>query len=727
MMRKIIIKAVNILTKVFIPTLFFIASFEVFAGGGGPPKPTTSAEKIRFTFTADSSPAKIMPIRRLEGVQIWPAKDETNITHYNVYWGDSERNKLGLALAPKLAHIAAKNDGKVLEYEFNSLKMEAGAIWMLVCTENDGKEYCGKDNNLEKIVDPLLAINRTLTDIKSLLSSNNESTCSGFDVMATCGNNTCDGIETADSCPSDCGPWGLASFNFQTLCDDVKNAYHPTSVSEIQQIINDAAANNQHVKVNGGAGANVTTGSASSVVCTDGVVIQMDKFDHNQPGLGMSLEVFEGKEVVNVAAGTRLSELGDWLYERGRGIGYAHLGWADPTVAGAIGTSAHGSSATSNNVISHRVISLDVIDPQGQLKTYSRGTTGENGTDLWKAMTTHLGYLGVITRARIEIEDAKNVHVKITFHEEKELFEENAGSVWDDIKDCDYGQYNWFPSQNRYLKTCGKTTTEASDPGANNKLLLPYVDLSQLNEQQTMQIFQLGGCQPNSGAHDKMAYMRVNGWHLTPPLVRDIDGEQRYTTNAIGPIHKMTSSHLIALSREMFQMDWEVAVPAKNIQAAMEYVRDFTNGINAKNRKIPVPLIGIFVRFSKSENESLMAYSGSGGPFEDGTHVAHIEMPIFVPVNLTDAEFAEYMGPYEEAQKILIEQFGARGHWGKNQHSMDTWLFELQKTAGSYDHDNRLQRFSNEVGQFDPNGMFANPFAKAMGISYPNFTYPSDW
>ena len=538
----------------------------------------------------------------------------------------------------------------------------------------------------------------------------------------------CNGIETASSCPADCSNWGLASFNYQTLCDDVQNVYHPTSVAEIQSIINNARDNGQHIKVIGGAGYNDTSGSASSVVCTDGIVISMDQFDHFSAGLGMSLEVYEGEEVVSVAAGTTMYELGEWLYERGRGIGWTHLGWADPSIAGAIGTSAHGSSPKHNNVLSHRVVSLDVVGPDGEMNTYSRGTTGITDPDLWKAMTTHLGYLGVITRARIIVEESKNAHVKITFHKQNELFSNNtSGGIFEDIKDCDYGQYNWFPSQNRYLRTCGKETSAAAEEGAHNRLLLPYINLSQLNEQQTMQTFQLGACQPQTGAHDKMAYMRINGWHITPPLVKTINGQSRYSSNAIGPIHRMTSSHLINLNREMFQMDWELAVPAQNIQGAMEYVKDFTNGLNAKSRNMAVPLVGIFVRFSKSENHTLMAYSGAGGPFVDGSFVAHIEMPIYVPVNLSQAQFSEYMAPYEEAQRVLIEQYGARGHWGKNQHSMDPWLFSLQKDQGSYDYNNRLQRFSQKVGEFDPNGMFANPFAKTIGISYPNFNYPAHW
>ena len=702
-------------------------AIDASAGGSGPPKPTSSAEKVRITFTADTDPAKVMPIRRLEGVEIWPASDETNITHYNVYWGDSERNKLGIALAPRLAHIPATYDGKVLTAEFNSLKMEAGAIWVLVCTENDGTEYCGKANNMEKVTDPLIDINNNLNSIKNLISAN-EGSCAGVDVMATCGDLVCNGVETASNCPSDCSSWGQASFNYQTLCDEVQNVYTPTSVAEIQQIINDARNNGQHVKITGGAGPKGTTGSASEVICTDGVIIDMGEFNENAPGLASVLETFEGQEVVNVAAGTSMHQLGEWLHARGRGVGFTHLGWRDVSVGGAIGTSAHGSSPRHNNVLSQRVVGLEVVTADGQLNSYSQGTTGVTDPDLWKALTTNLGYMGVVTRARIAVENSKNVHVKVTFHNEDELFANNPdGSVYNNIKDCDYGQYNWFPSQNRFLRTCGKITNTAWESGADNRLLMPYVDLSQLSEKQTMQIFQVGGCDVNSGAHEKMAYMRINGWHLTPPLVKNVGGSLRYTSDAVGPIHRMTSSHLINLSREMFQMDWEVAVPAQNLEAAMQYVKDFTNGQNAANRNIPVPLIGIFVRFSKSEDNALMAYTGAGGPFQDGSIVAHIEMPIFVPVGLSAAQFNNYMAPYEEAQRVLINQYGARGHWGKNQHSMDPWLFEEQVTAGSYDYDNRLQRFSAKVGQLDPNGLFANRFAKSIGISYPNFSYPANW
>ncbi|CAH0991918.1 hypothetical protein SIN8267_02033 [Sinobacterium norvegicum] len=707
-----------------------VFSVAAFAGGGGPPAPTVDAERVRITFTADTDPAKLMPIRLLEGIEIWPAADETNVTHYNVYWGDSEKNKLGIALAPKLAHIPATGDGQVIRYDFPpNLKMEAGAIWVLVCTENDGSEHCGKNGNMEKVTDDLIGTLNTLNAIKDLIKSNDEQSCSGLKVMETCGDLVCNGIETETSCPSDCSNYGLASFNYQTLCDEVQNVYHPTSIAELQSIIANASANGQRVKVNGGAGYKGTTGSASNIVCSDGIVISMDQIDDNNPNFSMALETFEGQEVVNIPAGTNLHEVGEWLYERGRSIGFTHLGWRHPSIAGAVGTSAHGSSPKHNGVVAHRVVAMDIINPAGELATYSAATTGVSNPDLWKAMKTHMGYFGVVTGVRVAVEDAQNIQVKVTFHKQSELFSNNkTGSVFNDIKDCDYGTYNWFPSINRYMKTCGRITDQPAEEGANNRLLFPYIDLSQLSAQQTMQIYQLGACQPESGAHQLMTQMRYNGWHLTPPLVKTINGKTRYTTDAIGPVHRMISSKLIDIvPREVFQMDWEVSVPAQNLQAAMEYLKDATNGANASGRELPVSLIGMFIRFSKSEDTTLMAYTGTGGPFEDGTTTAHIETPIFVPVNLSEAEFDNYMAPYEEIMDTLVSQYGARGHWGKNMHSMDPWLFELQKTVGSYDYDSRFQRFNEQVGQFDPNGMFANRAAKTLGIEYPNFSYPASW
>jgi FAD/FMN-containing dehydrogenase len=713
--------------------MLFLVSTVALAGGGGPPKPDAVPEKVRFMFTAPENPENIFAVVKAEAIEIWPPANENNITGYNIYWGDSECHKLGIELAPRLGHVDASYDGSVLRYDFpDNLKTEIGAIYMLVCSENDGKENCGGSFNCSKTnktkirqVD-LIGMGSDVNHVKNLVNAETEASCPGIGVMATCGDLICNGIETATSCPSDCSSYGEASFNYQTLCDEVQNVYHPGSVAEIQQIVNDAVANGQHIKVNGGAAKGGTTGSATDVICTDGVVISMDQINEKNANFAIALETFEGKEVVNVPAGTSMFDMAEWLHARGRSIGYGHLGWRYPTVAGHIGTSAHGSSPKHSNVVSQRVVSLDIVTPDGQFQTFSEGTTGVTNPDLWHAMTTHLGYFGVITGVRLAVEETKNLHVSVSYFKQSEIFQSPHGT-FGEIADCDYGQYNWFPGVNRIMKTCGKETTAAAEPGANNMLLYPHVDPSQISIAQTMQAYQLEACKPNSDAGETMERLRYNGWYVFPPHQKLVNGVVRHTTDLIGPQHRMISSPLIDAGREVFQMDWEVAVPAQNLEAAMQYVKDWTNGVNLKNRNMPVPLIGIFVRYSKSENKALMAYTGTGGPFQEGTQVVHIELPIFVPVNLSEAQFNEYMDPYEEVINTLITQYGARAHWAKNQHSGKLDVFDLQRNIGSYDYDNRLQRFSNAVGQIDPNGVFANKFAKHIGVEYPNFNYPASW
>lgn len=695
--------------------------------------PKNLAKKVRYTYTTPENPQDVLTRPKSEGIEIWPADNESDITHYRLYWGDAAGNKLGIDAAPLLARIPATKDGKILRWDFpETMATETGAIYVLICSENYGEEYCGPGTTttgrtLDKISksDPLRFLG-IINELRTGISNNNESSCPGLKVMETCGDNTCNGIETAANCPSDCSAYKTSSFNYQVLCDQVQTVYRPTSVAEIQQIVAAANAKGQHVKVIGGAGPNHTTGSASGLVCSDGVVISMENVNATNSNFTIALEQFEGQEVVNAPAGMNLHELGEWLYARGKGLGYAHLGWRYPSVAGAIGTSTHGSSPSHSNVLAHRVVAMDMITPDGQFRSFSEGTTGVSDPDLWKSLTTHLGFMGIITQVKLRVETAFNLQVRVTFHDESELLDAPNGT-FAEISQCDYGQYNWFPSLKKVMKTCGMATTAPADANANNALLWPYVDMSQFSVQETVQSYQLGACFPDANYIKLTEELRYNGWLLTPPLTKDVNGVKRFSSNVIGPAHRMMSSPLIDVGRKVFQMDWEVAVPAQNLEAAMQYVRSFTNGQNLKARQVGVPMIGIFVRYAKSENKTLMAYTGTGGPFQEGTHVVHIEMPIWVPVGMDDLHFKNYMSPYEEAMRTLVTQYGARGHWGKNMHSGDPWLFALERDVGSYGYDNRLQRFSDKVGQMDPNGMFANPMAKVLGIQYPNFTYPASW
>jgi|GEM_PF-865412 len=698
--------------------------------------PTVSAQKVRITYTSDIHTEQSVPVplnKWLESVEITPAADESHITHYNVYFGDILKNKLGLALAPVQARIPARRDGEVIRYEFPpGYAMDLGAVFVLVCTANVDKEFCAKENNLaqawEDIQEPVQYTNA----LADAVDAADDMSCPGLSVMKTCGNMICDGTESVSSCPSDCMDYTVTSFNRQVFCDEVQAVYHPTSIDEIQQIVADANRKNQRVKVIAAAAIGGTTGSATGIVCTDGVLIVTDKMDFTNLSFPIKLETFEGQEVVNVPAGTKMHDLGEWLYERDKQLGFVHLGWRDATIAGAIGTSSHGSSPKHTNVVANKVVAMDVINPEGELKTYSRNTTGVTNPDLWKAMLTHLGYMGIITSVRVEVEPAQNVHVKVTFHDEDELFNSPSKVVFDDIKDCDYGQYNWFPTLGEYVRWCGKVTDQPAEKGANNTLLTPYGANGGVSFQpevtEIMQSYQVGACFPDSDTTKTAGALRASSFRITPPLLKERDSKPYYTSDVIGPLHRVTSSHF-DVTYPVLQMDWEVAVPFEQMQPALKYVNDFAHGMNEKNREIPMPLIGIFVRFSKSEDKGLLSYTGAGGGFIEGSTVLHIEMPIYVPSNMGEEQFREYMDAYETVNHTLIKNFGGRAHWGKNQYYFDgkshPSIFELQRDLGVY--GDRLERFNKAIAEFDPKGMFANRYAKYLGIVHPELVKPAGW
>ena len=698
------------------------------------PAPDKIAKAVTLTKTATNIVSDLASWNiRVEDIDIKPASSEANITHYAVYWANSWGTKS--ILYPNAIVTLAKTGGP-LTWSFPANATAPWPIWgIVVCSRNYNQEYCGPVGNSNRASYPLMGdldyaeiINNTLPAMDDIVTGVlGGGNCPGANIVASCGNRTCDTNETAANCPSDCTNYAIASYNFQTICSATQLAltYHPTSIAQIQSIVTNAVATGKHVKAVSGAlplDHNVTiqnlVGTASDFVCTDGVTIGTDQITPANPNFPISIQTFEGKEVVNVPAGMRLIDLGKWLHDRGRGVGYAHMGWADVSIGGNISMSAHGSSPTNRNVLAHRVVGLDVVGPDGVLRSYSEGTTN---SDTFKALRTGLGYLGVIVNVKLEIEPDVNLHVKITYHNEDELFDGTPDSFFQSMADCDWGQFNWYPGRNAYVRACGKETTEALEAGAENTLLKPEIPAALNIPMQNM--MQAGACDLENGVMEFVETFRYLQLLLTPPMAKDVNGQHVPTGDAIGPQYLMQTSHLLDGQTGFFQLDWEVAVPYTHMQAAAEYVRNFLDGQNVKNRDINLPLVGVFTRFGISEDKTLMAYTGTGGDWIDGEPLVFMEMPIYIPVGFDQAKMADYLAPFIEYTTYLIQNYDARGHWAKNRE----WMFPLEQAEGNLNHDNRFTRFNAVINQIDPNGVFANAAGKRLGITYSNFTYPAGW
>lgn len=529
-------------------------------------------------------------------------------------------------------------------------------------------------------------------DLATLLTYNRslitQLTCPGLLESAGCGDGECDSLlEDEESCPADCVFHLAGAYNDLPICPSYMEVYEPTSIEEIQQLVREAVQQGKRIRVLG------ASHSASTLICGDGVALRMTQL--------ASLDKTEiADNVARVQPGVLMIDLGDYLYERNFSIGYTHLGFRGVTVAGVIGTSAHGSSPKHYSALSQRVVSLEMVMADGSIRNFEKADTDPN---TWRALTTHLGLFGVITRVGLQIEPAFNLDTQVVELSERELLD--ADSPLALVKDCDWGQLNWFPGQHKVLRWCGNKSSEQAVL-ADNVLLDPGVDpaLAPLAKL----AFHAGTCGAELNA--LLEEVRYSGLADAPPIiVTDGRGRQTHTDHAVGPAHRMMSADLIQLdANKYFQMDWEVAIPEQYMADAVRVARQVFDA-----HSVALPGVGVFMRFTKIEKGGWLSYHSAGKQFAEGQTAMFFEMPVAVPAGYSDAQLRDYLNIYEQLVSLYVRYYGARGHWGKN---LDA-IFDLQRSVGTY--AGRIEKINDVVAELDPYGVFSNDFAARIGVRWP--------
>ncbi len=513
--------------------------------------------------------------------------------------------------------------------------------------------------------------------------------CDGMSFAASCGDGTCNNGEQADTCPADCVDAKVVSYNLQTICDAVEAVHEPTSAAELQAIVRRARARGVPVRVIG------RRHSSNAQLCSEGVVISTERLDH-----ALYIERFEGVETVVTEPGIRYGDLTEWLHQRGRSLGFAVLGTRDPSIAGAIATASHGSSPKHTSVISALVESLEVVDAEGELREYRRSSTDP---ETWKTLTASLGLAGIVTRLRLRVEPTFNLDVQVTYHPDKSLGE-GAGPI-ELVRECDYGQLVWFPGRGRVVKMCGIKSELPAEVGATNRLLKP--DFKAWVAGPAERALHYGTCNQtfNCATLERVRYKQLL---REPPFYRkpaEGAGDRSYH-NVVGAGNRMMSSELTLAQQGILQHDFELAVPASRAAAAFAAAK-----AHFKDERVCLPLIGVFIRFSRVEEAAWIAHTGAAPPlFNEGEFVTFFEMPIYMPEGISAAARDEYMQKYRAIVETLIVEFGARPHWGKN----DDWVFNLQRPAEAYGP--RWEQYRRAVKRLDPDGVFANDWALQRGL-----------
>ncbi|MGB0838552.1 MAG: D-arabinono-1,4-lactone oxidase, partial [Chitinophagales bacterium] len=197
---------------------------------------------------------------------------------------------------------------------------------------------------------------------------------------------------------------------------------YPTNEAEIQALVFQALENKQKIRCIG------TGHSFTPVVKTNDILISLDKYQ----GL---VSVDKEKCQATVKAGTKLSLLGELLFEQGMGM--ENLGDIDvQSIAGTISTGTHGTGSRLGT-ISTQVIGLKWVNGKGEIVTCS--TTEQ--PELLKAAQVSLGMMGVFTEVTLQCVPA----YKLKLQNRKETLQEVLCSLKERNATHRNFEFFWFP------------------------------------------------------------------------------------------------------------------------------------------------------------------------------------------------------------------------------------------------------------------------------------------
>lgn len=519
--------------------------------------------------------------------------------------------------------------------------------------------------------------------------------CPLLKMSGHCGNHKCEWLlgEKADNCPADCSAALVQSWNAGVQCDDTQYLFAPTTTAEVENIIHDARNSGQKVR---GIGSRF---SNTDILCSRDVIVSTKALNKI-----LGIEVFEGQETLHVEAGATLDEAMSYLASRGKAL----VGFPTPiirpaTIGGALATSSHSSSALHPAIMTDIVASVELVNWLGQSLVYSpmQSTEAE-----WKAATANIGLLGIMTRLRLKIRDEMSLHMVSSIRPEEEIFA--AKDPIDLVQDCDYGQFWWNPVAKSFLHVCGRETSAAPNPTADNALNEILIGtLKNYAEGPGVLVsgaFELAGC--SNGFRCQMRNL-VTKNTLTDARIFTIEdgrGKRTFVNDVIGSSHRMITSAFDGFNaiRTRFL---EVVIPPKHRKTALRAVKEhFDSSPDCE-------LYSVYnIRFVPILGQSWVGNTADEGDFVKGDVAMFIEINGYYPKGIDAAHMPEFDRYNDQLVRLLMDRFGARPHWGKGEH----WYHQYGRELGV--HAAGITEFNKVLENADPFGMFSNEFTRDAGF-----------
>lgn len=235
--------------------------------------------------------------------------------------------------------------------------------------------------------------------------------------------------------------WGYdpnRNWSGQIICSPEK-IFYPSSVEEIQQIVQQARREGKMVKARG------AMHSWSDVACTTGYALDLRH-------LQKILSVNASKKQVTVETGISVNELSKQLALNN--LALPNLGAVDTqTLGGVIATATHGSGKTGT--MSDAIVSYQLIDGTGKLRTIMA-----DQSDLFGALRVAIGALGIIYAVTIQCVSLFGLKIERTIHPWQTL-KNKIFSLRDSHDYCmfqidPYGENALLIVSDKIKPTCGK-------------------------------------------------------------------------------------------------------------------------------------------------------------------------------------------------------------------------------------------------------------------------------
>lgn len=170
--------------------------------------------------------------------------------------------------------------------------------------------------------------------------------------------------------------------------------YRPTSVEEIRAIFEEARASGRKVTLRG-AGRSYGDGNIGS----ETLLIDITRMNRI-----LSWDKETG--IIDCQSGVTIENLWRYCLEDGFWPPVV-TGTMYPTLGGALGMNVHGKNNYCQGTIGEHVIDLDVLFPNGDLKTLTKDD------DLFYAVISSAGLLGVITRVKLQMHHVASGNVDV--------------------------------------------------------------------------------------------------------------------------------------------------------------------------------------------------------------------------------------------------------------------------------------------------------------------------